>query len=589
MICLFNRKQFIKNIPYEELPPVCILQILRCHGKDADEAKFLSSEKYRRKCYQHVMDGEDLVIQLGKKKDVGRMIRYINPFGEFGDIELVKHLAVQIQKPETLLSGFTNYNVGFPTEQNPTSLPMDVLLWIAHYRGLLIEPTYNEQDIYRMITLSNLSPEILQTRLLIRFINMNPQEIIRKYGHELLPSGQEEFPSFHAIRQFPTFPRFAAEAVAMAAGKFGRDITMAESPMKEYENILMNKQTSDTCMLEAVRKDKLALDLKQRFRSYIPEHLYSTDSLKRMAEEEGYAQDCGLSHYDYLCSVKDHDTFYAFGKGPAESYPRSNEYLLIHGDRVDCLDRGELLTYGNIHKPNAQLVAISYQELLDTFKLYKEFRNPTSEGYQIFSERSIRKLKILAQKPCADAKVHEVRLGLYKTIVHIETFIKKRNLDMLNMKDELNVNLTIRSRMIVLFQALLDIAKAARSYSATGQDPFPYKVGSADEIQTEVNVSNMLIALQTLCQEEPIISERFLSLAMMRYNHATGTFHPSQEEYDGISIRDRLTILAKGDSVNEMSSCIRLTSNWLCHTAYYYLVMLGEEPPFEMTALHRLG
>lgn len=587
MICLLNRKQFIKNIPYEELPPVCILQILRCHGKDADEAKFLVSDKYRRKCYQHVMEGEDLVIQLGKKKDLGRMIRYINPFGEFGDIDLVKHLAEHIQKPESLLSGFANYSVGFPTEQNPTSLPMDVLLWMAHYRGLVIDPSYNEQDIHRIITLSFLSQETLQTRLLIRFVNMNSQEMIRNYGHELLR--EEELPPFHAVRQFPMFPRFSAEAVAMAAAKFGRDITMAESPMKEYENILMNKPTMDSHMLEAVRKDKFALELRQRFRSYIPEHLYSTDSLKRMAEEEGYGPDCGLSHYDYLCSVKDHDTFYAFGKGPAEAYPRSNEYLLIHGDRVDALDRSELLTYGNIHKPNAQLLAISYQELLDTFKLYKEFRNPTSEGYQIFSDRSIRKLKILTQKPCADARVHDVRLGLYKTIVHIETFAKKRNMDMLSMKDDLNINVSTKNRMIVLLLGLLDIAKAARSYSAENQDPFPYRIGSANETQTEMNVSNTLISLQTLCQQEPLLSEKFLALTMMRYNHSTASFHPSQEEYDGITIKDRLTILAKGDSVNEMSSCIRLTSNWLCHTAYYYLVGLGEEPPFDIAALHRLG
>lgn len=587
MICLYNRKQFIKNIPYEELPPSCILQILRCHGKDADESKFLISEKYRYKCYQHVMEGEDLVVNLNKKKDIHRMIRYINPSGEFTDLEVVKHIANALQDPEKLLNGFSNHAVGFPTEQRPNSLPMDVLLWIAHHKGLVIEPRYTEYDVHRIITLSNLSEETLRTRLLLRFMNMNSRDIIRNYGHELLMV-DDDLPSINEIRTFPPFPRFATEAIAMAASKFSRDITEAENPMKEYENILCGKQTTDSKLLYHLHRDKFALDLKQRFRSYIPEHLYNTDALKRMAEEEGYSSDCNMSHYEYLNSVKEHDTFYAFGKGPAESYPRSNEYLLIAGDRIDDVDRNELLTYGNIHKPNASLTVISYQELQDTFSLYKEFRNPVSEGYQIFSDRSIRKLKILAQKPCADARVHEMRLTLFRTIVHIETFIKKRHMDVLNLKEEISVDVINRNRMVVLLKTLLELGKAARSYDQA-KDSFPYGLGSASDSQTETNVSNLLVSIDTMCQEESFISEKFKQLPMMRYNPMTSSFHSSQDEYDGFTIKDRLNILAKGESVNEMSSCIRLTSNWFCHTAYYYMVMLGEEPPFDISLLRRVG
>jgi hypothetical protein len=563
------------------------LQILKCHGKDADESKFLISEKYRRKCYDHVMEGEDLVVNLNKKKDLARMVRYINPTGEFADLELVRHIATMIQDPEKLLNGFANHTIGFPTEQKPNALPMDVLLWIAHHKGLVIDPRYTEHDIHRIITLSNLSEETLRTRLLLRFINMNSRDIIRNYGHELLQV-DDDLPCINEIRTFPPFPRFATEAIAMAASKFAKDITEAENPMKEYENILCGRQTADSKLLSVQAGDKFALDLKQRFRSHIPEHLYNVDALKRMAEEEGYSNDCQMTHYDYLCSVKDHDTFYAFGKGPAESYPRSNEYLLIGGDRIDSIDRNELLTYGNIHKPNASLTVVSYQELQDTFNLYKEFRNPISEGYQTFSERSIRKLKILAQKPCADARVHDLRLTLFRTIVHIETFIKKRHMDVLNMKEELNVNVVNRNRMVVLLKTLLDLGKAARSYDQT-KDAFPYGLGSASDTQTENNVSNLMVSLDTMCQEESFVSEKFLALPMMRYNPTNSTFHTSQDEYDGFTVKDRLNILAKGDSVNEMSSCIRLSSNWFCHTAYYYLVMLGEEPPFDINQIRRVG
>lgn len=587
MFCLQNRKHFIKNIPYEELPPVCLLQILKCHGKDADESKFLSNEKYRYKCYQHIMEGEDLIVNLNKKKDLSRMIRYINPTGEFGDIDLVKHIAGTLQDPEKILNGFANYTIGFPTEQRPNSLPMDVLLWIAYYRGLVIEPKYTEQDIHRIITLSNLSEDALRTRLLIRFLNMNSQELIRNYGHELLLT-DDNFPKLEHIRDFPPFPRFATEAIAMAASKHSRDISAAEDPMKEYENILMNKPTLDSKLLGYLQRDKFALDLRQRFRIHIPEHLYNTDSLKRMADEEGYSIECNMSHYEYLRSVREYDTFYAFGKGPAESFPRSNDYLLIQGDRIDGLDRSELLCYGNIHKSDASLTVISYQELLDTFKMYKEFRNPVSEGYQVFSDRSIRKLKILAQKPCADARYHEVRLSLYRMIVHIETFIKKRNLDIMSIKNELNVNIISRNRMVMLLKQLLELGKAARSYDQT-KDSFPYGLGSATETQTETTVSNLLVSLYTMCQEETAISEKFLSLPMMRYVPSNSSFHTSQDEYDGLTVKDRLDILAKGDSVNEMSSCIRLTSNWFCHTSYYYLVMMGEDAPFDIASLKRVG
>lgn len=588
MIRLNNRKCFIKNIPYEDLPSICILQILKCHGREVDESKFLSSDKYRRKCHQCVMEGEDLIVNPDKKKDGGRMIRYLNPKGVFTDMELVKHLVGMLQDPESLLMAFSNYTVGFPTEQSPNSLPLDVLLWIAQFRGLPVESRYVEEDVHRIITLHGLSEEVLRTRMFIRISNMNSQEIIRHYGQELLRTG-DDHPTLKDLRSFPQFPRFGVEAVAMAAHRFYLDISLSREPLREYENILSGKPFQDPLLRETILKDRHALDLRQRFRNHIPEHLYKEDALRRMAEEEGYASDGRLSPYQYLESIRDHETFYAFGKGPAESYPRRNDYLLITGERIDGMDRSELLTYGNIHQPSARLVVLSYQEVLDTFRFYKEFRNPVSGGYEIFSDRSIRKLKILAQKPCADARIHEVRLQLYKYIVYIETFIRKRNLDMLQFKDDLHVNPYHKAVMQRLLETLLSVGRAARSHDPDTDTVFPYKLGSANEKQTEENVSMALIYLQSLCEKEKMIADKFLSLHMMRYDHVSSTFQPSQDVYDGITIQDRLGILAKGESVNEMASCIRLTSNWLCQTSYYYLVMMGGEPPFNISQLCRLG
>jgi hypothetical protein len=63
------------------------------------------------------------------------------------------------------------------------------------------------------------------------------------------------------------------------------------------------------------------------------------------------------------------------------------------------------------------------------------------------------------------------------------------------------------------------------------------------------------------------------------------TFEKSIDIFEGLTIGERLLILEEGENTSKMSSCIRMTSNWLISSSYYYLLLMGEKLPFSIDML----
>jgi len=68
-----------------------------------------------------------------------------------------------------------------------------------------------------------------------------------------------------------------------------------------------------------------------------------------------------------------------------------------------------------------------------------------------------------------------------------------------------------------------------------------------------------------------------------------GVFNASQQREYGLTLGDRLRLIRSGENTDNMNSCIRMSSNWLCASAYKYMQQINMEPPFEIRSLRYIA
>jgi hypothetical protein len=116
------------------------------------------------------------------------------------------------------------------------------------------------------------------------------------------------------------------------------------------------------------------------------------------------------------------------------------------------------------------------------------------------------------------------------------------------------------------------------------EGPYPIKSAPVDnQSLVDMHVSQEFSNLEGLCIDKYSF---FLDLPLLNYREE---FYPSNDGVQGLTIRDRLNIVKNGDEHGNYSSCIRLTSNWLCYTAYYLYHVLGLEVPFVLEELRNIS
>ena len=68
--------------------------------------------------------------------------------------------------------------------------------------------------------------------------------------------------------------------------------------------------------------------------------------------------------------------------------------------------------------------------------------------------------------------------------------------------------------------------------------------------------------------------------------YTDGTYVPAHDREQGLTLEDRIRVLMRTDSVY---ACVRLSSNWMCSSAYYYLAQVGADLPFALRDLVRIA
>ena len=387
---------------------------------------------------------------------------------------------------------------------------------------------------------------------------------------------------------FEVEPKTPMEAVVAAAIKYGMDITRAVDPMLEYEQMEKGECIVDRDLVKRLKERKKFENprLWEMFNPELPEKFYSSPMLIHFCRQEGFSEDeiQRNNPYSLLVEVFRLNNFYP-----------GTQTSLINTENVYCeefkdLNPHQVVCYGVWGTP---LKAYTYDELNAVFSKTFRFRDPMTDvdtNRSNLSLRSVDKLEYLANEPKKrgeEEEWYQERKKLYKTMQMIrllnkkcsdraETFTIAYNMSTINVKE--NIDMCLR--------CLLEAGMYMRSWIGHGK----YPISSVETNYTEemrvgidLRVTESLIRWDRMV--EKIKDEIYNISTYPLISYSNGNFMISTDERDGYNIGDRIRIIRQGSTNSNIKSCIRLSSNWLVSSAYYYMLLTGQDPGFDIKEL----
>jgi len=379
-------------------------------------------------------------------------------------------------------------------------------------------------------------------------------------------------------------PDAPLEAIALAAINYEMDISNCRDPLSEYEALTRPWYFPSADILHFCDNNLDKVRLNKTFNPSFPEKFYKQETLISLLQEEGEKEieNC----YEKLQIAYLTEEFVA-EKG--FSYVNTQTTFL---EKLEDLGENEVVSFGVRGKLDKKgfppFKFYTYGELADTFSSYRNFVDPISGD--LFSKRNIDKLYFLAKRYSLDLQeeIERIRIYLESKNEIIENFLVLY--ETLQEKEKEKVNSA--------FTKLLQCAMYMRSW--VGEGPYPLKsvdtnFPSDKQIIVDYRVTKALVALEKALNFPENYIEFIKKLPLIEYTRTnrddpTKSFRMCSDYTEGLTIFERIKIVKKGGGDNSsdveasrnMNSCIRLSSNKFCATAYYYMLLLNLELPFDI-------
>ena len=393
-------------------------------------------------------------------------------------------------------------------------------------------------------------------------------------------------------------PQNHQEAILLSAMIYNINITESKNPQKEYNSMREYARylpyDSDLCFRYI--KNPEWYNVKKTWTPSIP-GIYDDSMLVNFLRREGYTEENILreSSYQLLYMSRITPTFYT-GKHPYAE----NDRTPIELEDVKTLSHDQVVTYG-ISDSSKTLTIYKLSELSDHFKESRSYTNPVSEKLtEVFTSISIKKLLLICNERIKSedekSQIKDENQELINAILMVERYLSTKSEEVkIFIRTYDKADSHIKNIIELVLKALLDCSMYMRGWkvakAALSDYPILVKQTQSDPGESgkiDLNVSNSIMYFEDLLGSLPDnISDIVKNLPLMRLQLNGNDIHyqPSNNENQGITIYDRIKIVKKGDKTTEESSCIRLSSNWLAPSVYYYMTIIGMPDPFNIRSL----
>ena len=377
-----------------------------------------------------------------------------------------------------------------------------------------------------------------------------------------------------------TNPKSHSDAVILAALIYNVNITESSSPFNEYYKLREAKGIQFYVPYDPVFKEKflrnhLWYDLTFNWEPKLT-HIYDQEGLKKLCMHEGYENEDFRGYgFEALLQLSRISMNVFLGKN-VYTFDTHTPILM---DCIDDLTNQECITLGNLE--TKELKTFSLIELANHFSEYKEFKNPLNIS-EVLEKRIINKIKLYA--------TNSNHIHFLEVAEEVENWKKYSN----GITESLRTAYSSSMSISKILYKILEAGMYMRGWKVSSE-AYPIKSIATNhtedkQYQIEINVHNSIDDIfKSILTYSEDIQKVIKTLPLQKYsvNDKTGErfFIVSPDPDDGKSVFERLEYVREGDKHKNTKSCIRLSSNIILSTMYYYICSLGLNEPFRMSEL----
>lgn len=612
---------------YEHTPICVLMEIADAHGIKFDQKDY-EKPNFAQHLLASIYQSAVPTIPTGEITELSHwqfVARFVNKHSEWPQAKLTQSYNFLLDfmnggDPLTKIPDV--FTVGLQTPKNPLSINACILYKTCMYHRLTVNShttitqmecavkmlresiesvmrravTFVERDAKRidLINVIMLSPyEIQDPGPIIIDDCINFQEIPKiNAGYDLMVRLHESLSDIKTLRG-RLDPYTDAGAIALSALNFNIDISKTVSPTREYKNLRIcgrnDYRPVDSWMNYWYNRNPIMFDLTVTFNPLFPVEFYETNRLTSMVHNEGYtsAEISEGSPYELLQLAYVSETFYQ-----GEMPNLKSMETPIELDDIKSVPNGELLCYGN---PESPLRIISMYELIQLFDINQNFSTPFGSE-SVFPQTAINKLKLIAQSPSGPNPsirlTHDslkIRQRLVESIEAVELILSDNDVPSRQLVSTYrNSNPDIKQAIVTTLTNLLHLGMYMRGWCGSGDYPIHRAdVPTSRDLEVAINVTESIVKYEASCRSLGKIGNQINNLPLVIYKDSE--YQVSTEQHDGITISERIEIIKGGDTISNISSCIRLSSNWICSSAHRYITIIGQPSPFDVFYLRHIS
>lgn len=540
----------LKIVNIDKDTPRCVLiDIVESYGYTASESSVEDMIEVIRNEPPIYCSEEDLDITFLKK-----LARYVNKKTSW-ETNSLKKAYKHLHSFNPLHFSDSKDIVGPKTKENPNNI--DTILVYKYCLDFHVQLNVNT-TLEEMIAAMNISPATYE--------NISRAHILYKKPEHLLY----------------IYPLNESLAVYCAAYTKHIDISSAADIKKEFYSL---KNCKDIQLWEPLDEEfRDRYNYNPRFYHILmfwnPKFnaLYSDHDINTFVYKEGYNQDSQhMERSDLEVLLQTSRVTPTFYPGKLIS---SGKRTGIYFEHLKNIANNDCVTYGIYScDDSSSTTTYTFQELTDHFRYSNKFSNPKNV-FDIFSDVSIAKLKLILNDSCSSNAAE-----LLSVINNIEETYNNCTSEEFKFLEKYN-NCEL---MIFALNKVLELGMYMRGWRKESEDePFPLSNKQANfnsnlYHKVEENVVQKSIEFTEFLEDNPDIKEDVENLPLITYGEGkNNSFSRSTKPEQGLTLKERLDIVAKGESDEDAYSCIRMSSNWIVATGYYYLKLLGKKPSFDI-------